>query len=234
MCFTGSSFSQLTKSQSIEGISMHRRRQADHPRNSSFLTHHLTSSFVPLSWVLLPLLLNNIDPVVTLTQKCSWVCRLNDAVVDIWVQPGRAQWNSGDRDVHVGWGKHGFDQVLAIRSFCVVELIHCARFRTSEIVNNVVVENHLIDNSSCWVMSIKFSDMLICRAPHVVLGCSHNCITALVPGAPGWAGARRELLDFMVQGKINRGRRPDHPARRHSIRTNQCPSPPSPLIRGCK
>jgi len=25
-------------------------------------------------------------------------------------------------------------------------------------------------------------------------------------GPPGWAGARREPLDFMVQGKINRGR----------------------------
>ena len=24
------------------------------------------------------------------------------------------------------------------------------------------------------------------------------------PGPPGWAGTRRELLDFMVQGKINR------------------------------
>jgi len=43
-----------------------------------------------------------------------------------------------------------------------------------------------------------------------------------------WAGARRELLDFMVQGKINRGRHTDHPAGRHSIRTNQCPRPPSP------
>jgi len=40
--------------------------------------------------------------------------------------------------------------------------------------------------------------------------------------------ARRELLDFMVQGKINRGRHTDHPAGRHSIRTNQCPPPPSP------
>jgi len=36
-------------------------------------------------------------------------------------------------------------------------------------------------------------------------------------------GARGELLDFMVQGKINRGRHIDHPAGRHSIRTNQCP-----------
>ena len=47
-------------------------------------------------------------------------------------------------------------------------------------------------------------------------------------GTPGWAGARRELLDFMVQGEINRGRHTDHPAGRHSIRTNQCPPPPPP------
>jgi len=31
----------------------------------------------------------------------------------------------------------------------------------------------------------------------------------------------------MVQGEINRGRHTDHPAGRHSIRTNQCPPPPS-------
>ena len=53
---------------------------------------------------------------------------------------------------------------------------------------------------------------------------------ALFPGPPGLAGARRELLDFMVQGKINRGRHTDHPAGRHSIRTNQCPPPPSPTF----
>jgi len=52
--------------------------------------------------------------------------------------------------------------------------------------------------------------------------------TALIPGPPGWAGARRELLDFTVQGKINRGRHTDHPAGRHSICTNQCQPPPSP------
>jgi len=49
-------------------------------------------------------------------------------------------------------------------------------------------------------------------------------------GPPRWAGARRELLDFMVQGKINRGRHTDHPAGRCSIRTNQYPPPPSPII----
>jgi len=48
----------------------------------------------------------------------------------------------------------------------------------------------------------------------------------------GWAGARRELLDFMEQGKINKGRHTDHPAGRYFIRTKQCPSPPSPIFTG--
>jgi len=49
------------------------------------------------------------------------------------------------------------------------------------------------------------------------------------PGPSRWAGARRELLDFMVQGKINRDRHThtNHPVGRHSIRTNQCSPPPS-------
>jgi len=60
----------------------------------------------------------------------------------------------------------------------------------------------------------------------------HNRFTALFPGPPWWAGARRELLDFMVQGEINfnRGRQTHHPAGHHSIQTNQCPPPPSPHI----
>ena len=58
----------------------------------------------------------------------------------------------------------------------------------------------------------------------------HNRFTALFPGPPGWVGARRELLNFMVQGKIDRGRHNDHPAGRHSIRTNQCSPPPFPHI----
>jgi len=55
---------------------------------------------------------------------------------------------------------------------------------------------------------------------------------ALFLGPPEWASARIELLDFMVQGKTNRGRHTDHPAGRHSIRTNQCPPPPSPFFTG--
>ena len=57
-----------------------------------------------------------------------------------------------------------------------------------------------------------------------------NLFTALFPGPPAWAGARRELLDFMVQGKINRGRHTDHPAGCHSIWTNQWPPAPSPIF----
>ena len=60
----------------------------------------------------------------------------------------------------------------------------------------------------------------------------HNRFTALFPGPPGWAGATRELLDFMVQGKINKGRHIDHPDGRHSIRTKHCQPPPSPFFTG--
>jgi len=74
--------------------------------------------------------------------------------------------------------------------------------------------------------SIQPQQLLRCYVPHH----HHNRFTALFPGPLGWAGAWRELLDFMVQGKINRGRDTDHPYGRHSIRTNQCPPPPSPIF----
>jgi len=63
----------------------------------------------------------------------------------------------------------------------------------------------------------------------VITGKTHTKrFTAIFPRPPGWASARRELLDFMVQGKINRGRHTNHPAVRHSIPTNQCQPPSSP------
>jgi len=76
------------------------------------------------------------------------------------------------------------------------------------------------------------------QTDHGTLSVAHTHTTILrpfFPGPPGWAGARRELLDFVVHGKINRGRHTDHPAGRHSIRTNQCPPPPFPhfLQAGC-
>jgi len=38
------------------------------------------------------------------------------------------------------------------------------------------------------------------------------------------------LLDFTVQGKIDRGRHTDQPAGCHSIQTNKCQPPPSPIF----
>ena len=58
----------------------------------------------------------------------------------------------------------------------------------------------------------------------------HNRFTAFFPGPPGWAGGSRELLNFMVQGQINRGRHTDHSTGRHSVRTSQCLPPPSPIL----
>jgi len=53
---------------------------------------------------------------------------------------------------------------------------------------------------------------------------THNRFTALFPGLPGSAGARRKLLlDFMVQEKI-RCRHTNNPAGCHSTRTNQRPT----------
>jgi len=84
-------------------------------------------------------------------------------------------------------------------------------------LTQVVLEKRLLNG--CFSMTLHSSP-----PPH------HNRFMALILGPSESAGARRELLDFKVQGKINRGRHTDHPAGRHSIRTNQCPPPPSPHI----
>ena len=57
-----------------------------------------------------------------------------------------------------------------------------------------------------------------------------NRFTALFRDHLGEPLPEEKLLDFMVQGKINRGRCTDHPAGRHSIRTNQSPPPPYPIF----
>ena len=50
----------------------------------------------------------------------------------------------------------------------------------------------------------------------------HNRFTALLPGPPGWAGARRKLLlDIMVLGRITRGRHTNNMGGHYSIQTNQ-------------
>ena len=59
----------------------------------------------------------------------------------------------------------------------------------------------------------------------------HHTTTVLRPffrDYPGEPVPVEKLLDFMVQGNINRGRHTDHLAGHHSIRTNQCPPQPCP------
>ena len=79
----------------------------------------------------------------------------------------------------------------------------------------------LINNSILQEMQSRWNGIIWCT-PH------HKRFMAIFLGPPGWAGARREHLDFVVQWKINRSRHTNHPARRYSSQTNQCPPPPSP------
>jgi len=61
-----------------------------------------------------------------------------------------------------------------------------------------------------WVVSYGFYSKFRTLSTHTHTH-THNCFTALFPGSAGsrvnrCQKTRRELLDFMVQGKINRGR----------------------------
>ena len=61
----------------------------------------------------------------------------------------------------------------------------------------------------------------------------HTTTTLLRPFFRDYRGElvpEEKLLDFTVQGKINRGRHTDHLAGCHSIRTNQHPPPPSHFL----
>ena len=85
-----------------------------------------------------------------------------------------------------------------------------------ELVLDYIVERKRMDDLADSIVDGRFREQKV--VSHTVpLDSSnnsnppphHNRFTALFPGPPGWAGARRELLDFMVQGKINRGRQTD-------------------------
>jgi len=81
-----------------------------------------------------------------------------------------------------------------------------------------------------WLVRTSLKWPVLCRVGCKTLTEPYRIHTTpqLFPEPPGWASARRELVDFMVQGKINRGRHTDHPDGCHSIRTKQCPPPSSP------
>jgi len=56
----------------------------------------------------------------------------------------------------------------------------------------------------------------------------HNHFYGPFSGTTRVSRCQKRTSDVMVQGKSDRGRHTNHPAGRHSIRTNQCPPPPSP------
>ena len=55
-------------------------------------------------------------------------------------------------------------------------------------------------------MEFKISIIMYTAIHSDTLTCLPQPFYGLFPGPPGWAGARRELLDLLVQGKINTGR----------------------------
>jgi len=68
--------------------------------------------------------------------------------------------------------------------------------------------------------------MIVCEEKREYYLLPHTTVVRpLFLDHPGEPVPEEKLLDFMVQGKINRGRHTDHPAGRHSIRTKQCPTP---------
>ena len=104
--------------------------------------------------------------------------------------------------------------------------LHCYGPGSGQIRKDCRVQKALLSASQCYFacktgsQTVKNSTQ---NAPNLTILYSkphYNRFTALFPGPPGWASARRELLDFMVQGKINRGRHTDHPAGCHSIQAN--------------
>jgi len=102
----------------------------------------------------------------------------------------------------------------------------------------IVIHVDSASEAGCLLKTVRSEESICSYAgPTIEKGHSphHNRFTALFPGPTGWSSVRRELLDFVVQGKINRGRHTNHPAGCHSIRANQCPTPPSPrfLQAGC-
>jgi len=100
-------------------------------------------------------------------------------------------------------------------------LAKCGNVKTASFHSDAVL---LLCQSwtSCCLISSVFMTCCITTTPREWCSCDHDHIrfTALFLGPPGWAGARRELLDFMVQGKINWGRHTDHQAGRHFSWTN--------------
>ena len=86
---------------------------------------------------------------------------------------------------------------------------HCVSFRTK-----------------CWHL---FTD----SQRYLFMSLHHHTTTVLRPfflDHPGEPVPEENFWTLWCKGRFNRGRRTDHPAGHHSIRTNQCPSPLSSMF----
>jgi len=149
------------------------------------------------------------------------------------------------------WCPHLLHRAAVINKLLYLNIItNILRTSATSLVPSSPVGDHRRFESVLWVLSSALTLLVewqerhpACKKPAAIISKSncgklkvavimlrkhHDRFMALLPGPSSWAGARRELLDFMAQGKINRGRHTNHLAGRHSIRTNQCPPPPSP------
>jgi len=101
-----------------------------------------------------------------------------------------------------------------------------AKFFTTSYVTNMLKnegkDNYLLLIKVCLISFLAFLSLSVTTTPQPFYG--------PFSGTTRVSRCQKRTLDFMVQGKINRGRHTDHPAGRHSIRTNQCPPAPSPIF----
>ena len=102
---------------------------------------------------------------------------------------------------------------------------------------------HQVSNTCCCYYycyyycetAVMFLTILTYTSIHIWIGFlwkTHTHTTVLQTFFQDHSGepVPEENFGSMVQGKINRGRHTDYLAGRHSIRTNQCQPPPSPIF----
>jgi len=108
---------------------------------------------------------------------------------------------------------------------CHVNVLHLLQIK----------EKYATNRSSAYCLIATGATLLQCSVQNKTLSTHTHTrahTTVLWPFYRDHAGElvpRKELRDFMVQGKINSRRHIDHPAGRHSIRTDQCPLPTSTI-----
>ena len=186
-------------------------------------------SFIVLSCICLSLIKQIkwvINGTIIKQKLSSFIIRFFDSEEpDAGLHPDSLKWPDIRPDLHIRYIPTPYHRcyctllfLWGIPSVCLFIILFCR------------YGHECADKQSWWQVTLRDRNFMHLQpalshlsTPH------HNRFAALFPWPPRWASAGRELLDFMVQGKINRGRHTDHPAGRHSIQTNQYPPPPSHL-----